>query len=526
MALDPTKNFLKETLASGYSLSATAITLPDASRFPNPAVDGAFNIVWWNVTDYPDPADDPNKEIVRVTAITGNIATITRAQEGTTATAKNLSGKTYQIALALTKKTMDDIDTTLETLTGDVSNHETRIDTAEGDITQIEVDLGVVEGDIATLESSKQDTLGFTPENVANKENTTLDTSTTKYPTNRLVKEAVDAKQNSLGFTPENVINKETDITLADNSDTKYPSQKAVKTYIDTIVAGTIKDRGNFDASVNTFPATGGSGSGGAIKKGDLWFISVAGTLGGVAVTSGDSVRALVDTPAQTASNWGILEANIGYVPENVTNKDTDTALTANSDTRYPSQKAVKVYIDTGLGGKQNTIGYTPENVANKDATGGYAGLTLFKINFKNALNTFTSFFTNANTASRTYTFPDRDGIIADDTDVNAKTAKLITTNRQTASYPLVLTDADKLVEMNVAGANDLTVPLNSSVAFPIGTQILLAQYGAGQTTVVATGGVTIRSNGGKLKLNVRYSGATLIKIATDEWYLFGDLTA
>jgi hypothetical protein len=48
-----------------------------------------------------------------------------------------------------------------------------------------------------------------------------------------------------------------------------------------------------------------------------------------------------------------------------------------------------------------------------KDATGGYVGLTLFKINFKNVLNTFTSFFTNSNTAARTYTFPDKDGTVA-----------------------------------------------------------------------------------------------------------------
>lgn len=111
-------------------------------------------------------------------------------------------------------------------------------------------------------------------------------------------------------------------------------------------------------------------------------------------------------------------------------------------------------------------------------------------------------------------------------TQVDAKTAKLITTNRQTASYTLVLGDADKLVEMNVATANNLTVPPNSSVAFATGTQILLAQYGAGQTTIVAGSGVTIRSNGAKLKLNVQYSGATLIKIDTDEWYLFGDIVA
>jgi hypothetical protein len=112
----------------------------------------------------------------------------------------------------------------------------------------------------------------------------------------------------------------------------------------------------------------------------------------------------------------------------------------------------------------------------------------------------------------------------ATQTALDAKTNKLVVTNRQTASYTLVLSDADKLVEMNVGSANNLTVPLNSSVAFSTGTQILLAQYGAGQTTIVATSGVTIRSNGAKLKLNVQYSGATLIKIAENEWYLFGDI--
>ena len=114
----------------------------------------------------------------------------------------------------------------------------------------------------------------------------------------------------------------------------------------------------------------------------------------------------------------------------------------------------------------------------------------------------------------------------ATQTALDAKTNKLIVTNRQTASYTLVLADADKFVEMNVATANNLTIPLNSSVAFATGTQILLAQYGAGQTTIVATGGVTVRSNGAKLKLNVQYSGATLIKIAENEWYLFGDIVA
>jgi hypothetical protein len=112
-------------------------------------------------------------------------------------------------------------------------------------------------------------------------------------------------------------------------------------------------------------------------------------------------------------------------------------------------------------------------------------------------------------------------GLFATIANLALKTDKLVVTNRQTASYTLVLSDADKLVEMNVGSANNLTVPAS---IFSAGQQILLAQYGAGQTTIVAGSGMTIRSNGGKLKLNVQYSGATLIFLSSSEAYLFGDI--
>ena len=101
------------------------------------------------------------------------------------------------------------------------------------------------------------------------------------------------------------------------------------------------------------------------------------------------------------------------------------------------------------------------------------------------------------------------------------KLDKLVTANRQTDSYTLVLGDATKLVEMNKATANNLTVPLNSSVAFDTGTIIYVTQYGAGQTTIVATGGVTINSSSGSLLIPSRYSVVSLVKIGTNEWYLF-----
>lgn len=91
-------------------------------------------------------------------------------------------------------------------------------------------------------------------------------------------------------------------------------------------------------------------------------------------------------------------------------------------------------------------------------------------------------------------------------------------------SDTLLATDVGKEVASNNAGANTVTVPPNSSVAIGVGAYINLAQYGAGQTTVAAGAGVTIRSRNG-LKLAGQYAGASLRKIATDEWMLYGDLT-
>lgn len=152
----------------------------------------------------------------------------------------------------------------------------------------------------------------------------------------------------------ENLSNKSTNVATDGASDTKYPSVKAVKTYADGLVVGLLDDRGNYNASGNTFPATGGSGSAGAVLTGDLWFISVAGTLGGVAVPIGASVRALVDAPAQTSANWSVLNVGLGFTPENVVNKSTNVTTDGASDNKYPSVKAVKDYVDANSGSPYN----------------------------------------------------------------------------------------------------------------------------------------------------------------------------
>jgi hypothetical protein len=97
--------------------------------------------------------------------------------------------------------------------------------------------------------------------------------------------------------------------------------------------------------------------------------------------------------------------------------------------------------------------------------------------------------------------------------------------NRQTASYTLVLSDWGKIVEMNVASANTLTIPTNASVAFPIGTEIQVLQYNDGQTTIAGPG-VTLRSKSGQLKIANKWTGVTLVKVGTDEWYVIGNLSA
>ena len=177
----------------------------------------------------------------------------------------------------------------------------------------------------------------------------------------------------SLGYTPENIANKSIDGTFAANNDTLYPSQKAVKTYADGLVTGLLDDRGNYDASSNLWPATGGSGVAGAILKGDLWYISVAGTLGGASAVVGSSIRALSDTPAQTNSNWSILNVGLGYTPENIANKSN--SYTASSTTTYASTKAL---VD-GLASVSESVKVIYKDLTNSSPLTGTTAITLLK---------------------------------------------------------------------------------------------------------------------------------------------------
>lgn len=127
MSLDPVTNFAKATVSGTYDASDNIVDVSTGlgSLFPDPATDGDFNVTWYNATDYDEPSYDPDVEIVRVTGRTADQFTITRAQEGTLASVKDIAGKTYLFVLAITQKMIEDIgalQTTILAATGTVDD--------------------------------------------------------------------------------------------------------------------------------------------------------------------------------------------------------------------------------------------------------------------------------------------------------------------------------------------------------------------------------------------------------------------
>jgi hypothetical protein len=101
--------------------------------------------------------------------------------------------------------------------------------------------------------------------------------------------------------------------------------------------------------------------------------------------------------------------------------------------------------------------------------------------------------------------------------------------NAQTGtSYTTVLADNGKLTTLTNASAIAVTIPPNSSVAYPVGAQINMAQLGAGQVTVSGGSGVTIVSTGATAtapKARAQYSTLTAVQTSTDNWLIMGDIS-
>jgi hypothetical protein len=103
--------------------------------------------------------------------------------------------------------------------------------------------------------------------------------------------------------------------------------------------------------------------------------------------------------------------------------------------------------------------------------------------------------------------------------------AKTPTVTPKTDAYTLALADAGTIITVAHADAKVISVPLNATAAFPVGTIINVVRYGAGAVSVTAVDGVTLNgANEGSVSVSTRYQGVTLLKIATDEWIVSGSI--
>mgnify|MGYP001568740191 CR=1 FL=1 len=155
---EPVKDFAKVTPSSIYDADDTVIQLAsgDATRLPDPA-DGQYYLTWWNVTDYPDPSDDPNRERVIVTArdTTLNQITVQRGADGITATTKNTSGKTYKMVQAFSKRNYDEVEERARDAVGTALTDSSTIDFTADDalntITAIVIDDSISNAKLANV---------------------------------------------------------------------------------------------------------------------------------------------------------------------------------------------------------------------------------------------------------------------------------------------------------------------------------------------------------------------------------------
>ena len=107
------------------------------------------------------------------------------------------------------------------------------------------------------------------------------------------------------------------------------------------------------------------------------------------------------------------------------------------------------------------------------------------------------------------------------------QTATRISTSTKTANYTLAVADEGYMIFMNLGTATTLTIPTNTTASIAIGAQFIISRIGAGTVNIApADGTVTLTSVSSNRYIANQYGAVTLIKTATNTWYLFGDLSA
>jgi hypothetical protein len=151
-----------------------------------------------------------------------------------------------------------------------------------------------------------------------------------------------------------------TSTALAGAANTNIPTALAVKTYIDSAIGALGNLEGGWDASSGSFPV--GSSPVAGTKKGDYWYVTVAGTTGGVAFNVGDVIIAEIDNASTTsAADWIQLEVNRDQATETTlglaeiaTQAETNTGT---DDLRIVTPLKLKTLLDARVGGFAANIG-------------------------------------------------------------------------------------------------------------------------------------------------------------------------
>jgi hypothetical protein len=181
--------------------------------------------------------------------------------------------------------------------------------------------------------------------------------------------------------------------------------------------------------------------------------------------------------------------------------------------TTFPSDTDLKVIVETSTSTTKKITWLTIKNALKNFFDGIYASLT----SFNNLQSDYTS-HKNATSGVHGVT-----GSLVGTTDSQTLSNKnpVVNINFQTGtSYTLVLTDAGQWVAINNANANTVTIPTNATVAFPVGTKITIQKYGAGNTTIQAASGVTLRDPNNAATITTQYDVRVIVKTGTDEWVI------
>jgi hypothetical protein len=147
---------------------------------------------------------------------------------------------------------------------------------------------------------------------------------------------------------------------LASASSTTLATSAAIKSYIDTNVGNLGNLEGGWDASTGSFPI--GSAPVAGTKKGDYWYVTVAGTTGGVAFNVGDVIIAKIDSAStSSAADWIQLEVNRDQATETtlgVAEIATQSEVnTGTDDQRIVTPLKLKTLLDNRTGGYAANIG-------------------------------------------------------------------------------------------------------------------------------------------------------------------------